>query len=86
MIEELMNNAVVVAAILAPIITGIVEVIKIATEVNKRYLPLISLFIGVVAVLSIGYVTNQDLVQYALAGIISGLGSAGLYDQKKIVE
>ena len=86
MMEELMNNAVLVAIILAPITTGIIEVVKQTTSVDNKYLPLISLVVGILVAVLIALGTGQDIVQYVLVGVIGGLSSAGLYDQKKIAE
>ena len=78
--EELVNNAVLLSVVLAPIITGLVQVVKSAIDIGNRYLPLVSLITGVVVALLVAVGTDQDLIQYALVGVISGLGSSGLYD------
>ena len=84
--EELVNNAVLVAVILAPLTTGIIEVVKQTTSVDNKYLPLISLVVGVLVAVLIALGTGQDIVQYILVGVIGGLSASGLYDQKKITE
>ena len=86
MIEELINNAVLVAVILAPLTTGIIEVVKQTLNVDNRYLPILSLFVGVFVAVAIALGTGQDLVQYVLVGIVGGLSASGLYDQVKIKE
>lgn len=86
MIEELMNNAVLVAVILAPLTTGIIEVVKQTLNVDTRYLPILSLLVGVLVAVAIAFGTGQDVVQFVLVGIVGGLGSSGLYDQKDILE
>lgn len=86
MIEELINNAVLVAVILAPITTGIIEVVKQTLNIDNRYLPILSLLVGILVAVAIALGTGQDLVQYVLVGIVGGLSSAGLYDQTKIIE
>ena len=86
MIEELINNAVLVAVILAPITTGIIEVVKQTLNIDNRYLPILSLLVGIFVAVAIALGTGQDLVQYVLVGIVGGLSSAGLYDQTKIIE
>lgn len=86
MIEELVNNAVLVAVILAPITTGIIQVVKQTLNIDNRYLPLISLLVGILVAVLIAYGTGQDIVQYILVGVIGGLSASGLYDQKKIAE
>ena len=86
MIEELINNAVLVAVILAPITTGIIEVVKQTLNIDNRYLPILSLLVGIFVAVAIALGTGQDLVQYVLVGIVGGLSSSGLYDQGKIKE
>ena len=86
MIEELINNAVLVAVILAPITTGIIEVVKQTLNIDNRYLPILSLLVGILVAVAIALGTGQDLVQYVLVGIVGGLSSAGLYDQTKIID
>ena len=86
MIEELMNNAVLLALVLAPITTGMIEVVKRTANIQERYLPLVSLLSGIAIAVLIALGTGQDIVQYILVGVIGGLSSAGLYDQKKITE
>ena len=86
MIEELINNAVMVAVILAPITTGIIEVVKQTLNINNRYLPILSLLVGIFVAVAIALGTGQDLVQYVLVGIVGGLSASGLYDQGKIKE
>lgn len=86
MIEELINNAVLVAVILAPITTGIIEVVKQTLKIDSQYLPILSLLVGIIVAVAIALGTGQDLVQYILVGVIGGLSSAGLYDQTKITK
>ncbi|MGI6303363.1 MAG: holin [Verrucomicrobiota bacterium] len=86
MIEELMNNAVLMALVLAPITTGMIEVVKKTANIQERYLPLVRLLSGVAIAVLIALGTGQDIVQYILVGVVGGLSSAGLYDQKKITE
>ena len=84
MIEELMNNAVLMALVLAPITTGMIEVVKRTANIQERYLPLVSLLSGVAIAVLIALGTGQDIVQYILVGVIGGLSASGLYDQSKI--
>ena len=86
MIEELMNNAVLLALVLAPITTGMIEVVKRTANIQERYLPLVSLLSGIAIAVLIALGTGQDIVQYILVGVVGGLSSAGLYDQKDIAK
>lgn len=84
MIEELVNNAVLVAVILAPLTTGIIEVVKQTLNINNRYLPILSLLVGIFVAVAIALGTGQDVAQFVLVGIVGGLSASGLYDQAKI--
>ena len=86
MIEELMNNAVLMALALAPITTGMIEVVKRTANIQERYLPLVSLLSGIAIAVVIALGTGQDIVQYILVGVIGGLSASGLYDQSKITD
>ena len=86
MIEELMNNAVLVAVILAPLTTGIIEVVKQTLNIDARYLPILSLLVGIFVAVAIALGTVQDVVEFVLVGIVGGLSASGLYDQTKIKE
>lgn len=86
MIEELVNNAVLVAVILAPLTTGIIEVVKQTLSIDARYLPILSLLVGIFVAVAIALGTGQDVVQFVLVGIVGGLSASGLYDQVKIKE
>lgn len=86
MIEELVNNAVLVAVILAPLTTGIIEVVKQTLNIDARYLPILSLLVGIFVAVAIALGTDQDVVQFVLVGIVGGLSASGLYDQVKIKE
>lgn len=86
MIEELVNNAVLVAVILAPLTTGIIEVVKQTLNIDARYLPILSLLVGIFVAVAIALGTGQDVVQFVLVGIVGGLSASGLYDQVKIKE
>ncbi|MCJ7843440.1 hypothetical protein MUB24_21695 [Lederbergia sp. NSJ-179] len=63
-----------------PLIIGLVEAFKIA-GVSKRFLPLIAIGVGIV--IGIVYMTELNLKQGILVGIILGLSASGLYSGTK---
>lgn len=68
----------ITSIIIISIITGINEIIK-QFNVNKKYIPITSLFIGIILTLiSFGVSTNNVII-----GIINGLSSCGLYSGVK---
>lgn len=80
---EQINNAVVIAAALAPIIAGIVQAIKKANYFNTKYLPIVALAVGFLVGLIIGLAFGLNVAELALSGLIAGLASSGLYDLGK---
>ena len=82
---EILDNAVIVAGALVFIINGIVEVIKQATDLDNKYIPLLSLTIGFGLGVAIALGFNLPLAETILAGGIGGLGASGLYDNFKSV-
>lgn len=72
------------ATVITPITGGLVHAVKKATQVNKRYLPVIAIGIG----LTLGtaaYFLNADLGLRLWAGGVSGLASVGLFELGKNV-
>lgn len=70
------------ASIIAPVTSGVVQAIKKASGVNKRYLPLIAIIIGILLGLASTFM-NLPMVEMMWAGGISGLASVGLFELGK---
>lgn len=70
-------------AILIAITISLTEFAKRTFKVDKRYLPAISLFIGLIA--SVLYLDMSIKLQIAY-GLMIGLSASGLFDQSKIVK
>lgn len=77
--ETLLNEAVTLAGVMAPVIAIIVQLIKSA-DIPTKWLPHVSIGLGIVAGLIFGYAVNADLFVYGLAGFVSGATASGLYD------
>lgn len=78
-----MNNALVIAGLLVPIISGLTQAIKKSFSICEQHPEVTSLLIGVIAgfLLSIGF--GFAVAEMLLAGILGGLGASGLYDNLK---
>lgn len=76
-----MQELLVSAAWIVPVITGLVQVIRVASgnAIYERFLPLVSLVIGVI----LGGLTIGWSVLGILAGLIFGLSASGFYDLGK---
>lgn len=69
-------------ALLIAVVIALTEVVKNTTKVSIRYVPLISLILGVIS--GVLYL-DGDLKETVLYGIIVGLSASGLFDQSKII-
>lgn len=64
------------AVVLVPLVTGVVEVIKRTSPVTSRFLPLISVAVGLV----LGLLVFGLSVFGAVAGVTIGLAATGLWE------
>jgi len=69
-------------ALLIAVVIALTEVAKRTFRVDKKYLPLLSLGLGIIA--GIVYL-DGSVKDVILQGIIVGLSASGLFDQSKIV-
>lgn len=78
--QEIMNSIIAATAFVGVFAGIIVEVIKRADLVSTRYLPALSIVIGMITgfVMATGF--NQDLAVYIAAGFIGGATASGVYD------
>ncbi len=70
------------ATVIAPVTGGVLQAIKKATEVNKRYIPLMAVVLGV-GLGAAAYFLDADLGLRLWAGGISGLAATGLFELGK---
>lgn len=77
-----MQEILAIATIIAPITSGAVQAVKKATNVNKRYLPILAVVVGV-ALGAAAFFVDIGLGERIWAGGISGLASVGLFELGK---
>lgn len=77
--DALLNEAVAMAGVMLPVIAIVVQLVKQA-DVPTKWLPHISIVLGIAVGLVFGYATGGDLFMYGLAGFLSGAGASGVYD------
>lgn len=69
------------------IVIGLAETIKRLGLLNKRYIPLVDIFLGVVLGVSVNLAEHKGIMDGILQGIIVGLSACGLYSgSKNIIE
>jgi multidrug transporter EmrE-like cation transporter len=82
--EEIMNQLLLIATIIAPITTALVQVAKQTGKVKDNYLPIVALVIGLLLGLAASVLPVGVPVAYLVwAGGISGLAASGLYENIK---
>ncbi len=78
-----MEQVIMFATVLAPIVTALVELVKKTVNIPKKYVPALSLVIG----LGVGVVaqpfTDLEIVLRLWAGGFAGLGGTGLFELVK---
>lgn len=77
--ETVLNEAIGLAAVMSPVILIFVQMIK-AADLDKRWLPLISIGLGIAVGIAFALAGNADVFTYGLAGFLSGAAASGLYD------
>jgi len=82
MLEELLNIGAIVTSI-APVTLGLTEVFKRAFNIGKRFVPAISIVIGIGLCSSVMYTLGGNPLIGIFGGIVSGLMACGLYSGVK---
>lgn len=78
-----MLNVLILATVLLPIITAVVELIKRTVNVKKNYIPLISVVLSM-AIAAVAYpFTDLNLTLRLWSGAFAGLASTGLFEIAK---
>ena len=80
--DNLLNEAIGLAAVMSPVILIFVQLFKTA-DLNKRWLPFISIALGIGVGIVFALAIGADLSLYGLAGFLSGAAASGLYDGVK---
>ena len=79
-LNNLVNNSTAYLVVLIPVIKSLVDWAKNTFELKGLYLNVAPMVIALVFTLSLGVYVQGDLVEFALAGILSGLAASGYHD------
>lgn len=80
-----MVEILVLATIIAPVTGGLVQALKHATHVKKRYVPLMAVVVGLTLGVA-AYFLDAEIGIRLWAGGVSGLASVGLFEVGKNVK
>ncbi|WP_214720741.1 holin [Exiguobacterium sp. s192] len=75
-----MMEIMILATIIAPITTGLIEVFKQAFNFKKNFIPLIGIIIGLIIGFLAAPISEIDLYLRLWAGGLAGLSASGLYE------
>ena len=85
-LNDLVNNSTAYLVVLVPVIKSLVDWAKNTFELKGLYLNLAPMVIALVFTLSLGVYVQGDLVEFALAGLLSGLASSGYHDSIQTIK
>lgn len=75
-----MESILVLATLIAPIVTGLVQAIKVAFTIRKSLLPFVAVVVGII----LGFVaypfSDVETASRLWAGGMAGLASVGLFE------
>lgn len=77
-----METILLLATTISLVVGGVVEVFKRAFKINKRYLPLLALILGILIGIA-AYFLEAEIGVRMWAGGVAGLMSVGLFETKK---
>lgn len=80
-----MEDILLLATAIAVVVGGVVEAVKRATNISKRYLPIVALFLGAL-VGAAAYFLDAEIGIRLWAGGIAGLMSVGLFETGKNIK
>ena len=75
-----MNEVLIFATVLAPIILAVVQLIKGTVNIPKNYIPLIAFAVGIFIGFAAAPFTDLDAVLRLWAGGLAGLSATGLFE------
>ena len=85
---ELIESALIEAGAIAIVVGIVIEAGKRITneKTEKRFLPLFSLILGVLFGIGYALIQGDDVLLYAVSGLIGGGFASGVYDNVKSIK
>lgn len=75
-----MDNVLIFATVIAPIIYALVQAVKLTFTLPKNYIPVISIAIGLLVGLLSNPFTDLDMGLRLWSGLLAGLSATGLFE------
>lgn len=75
-----MMQIMILATIIAPVTTGLIEVFKQAFNLKKNFIPLLGIVVGLVIGFLAAPISDIDMYLRLWAGGLAGLSASGLYE------
>lgn len=76
----------IIAIAILGIINGVVQVLKKSFKIAARFIPIVSVTVGILIGLIIQPLTDYSLYTMALGGLIGGLAACGTFDLTKVTK
>lgn len=76
----------IIAVAIVGLITSVVQVLKASLNIAKRFVPIVSVAVGILFGLLLQPLTDYSLYIMAVAGLIGGLAASGTFDLTKVVK
>lgn len=76
----------IIALAIVGLITALVQVLKTTLNLTKRYVPIVSIAVGILFGLLLQPLTDYNIYTMTVAGLIGGLAASGAFDLGKVVK
>ena len=73
----------ITSAVIVAIIIGLSQVIKQATSINSKFIPLIDIILGLALAFGYSFIEPLSMPQVIFYGLIMGLSACGLFSGTK---
>lgn len=83
-VNEIMTQTLLMATVIAPVTTGLVQAVKTTGKIDNRYLPLLAVGLGLLLGFFSSFLFSGVPLAFLIwAGGISGLAATGLFENFK---